>query len=173
MANVVSAFRISRKLMERLSALTEKLAAVDELAIIARVTRSVVMRMALLAGIKRLEKHYKLTGGMPAKASGESRGATRGRKPKPSEESWEHISVSMPAWVLDRAQRMAEQIDVDPKMPCAGHASRALVLRICMAFGAGVLERRHLDKSEWSGPFAGIEDFPPFATPTDETGGER
>jgi hypothetical protein len=76
MANIVSGFRISNALVGRIKGLTERLATIDSLTIITKVTRSAVMRMAILEGLKYFEAHYELSGDSTAAASGASEGAT-------------------------------------------------------------------------------------------------
>ncbi len=64
MANLISGFRISERLLERVHTLTEHLAQVDHIAIITQVSRSVVMRIALLEGLVSWEANYGLEGGV-------------------------------------------------------------------------------------------------------------
>ena len=165
MANIVSGFRISNALVVRITGLTERLATIDSLTIITKVTRSVVMRMAILEGLKTFEAHYELNADSTAAASGASEGATRGKKPNaPLNKDSEHVSLSLPAWLLDRAQAVAEVMNTDPEMGVEGHASRAYVLRRSLAHGASVVARQYLPESEWPSPFAGIEDVTPHET---------
>ena len=70
MANIVSAFRMSKPFVVRITELTERLATIKSLTIITKVTCSVVMRMAILEGLRTFEAHYELNADSTTTASG-------------------------------------------------------------------------------------------------------
>ncbi len=147
-----------------MDSLTKELASEEELVIVAKVNRSVVARMCILEGVKILEKEYGLEGSMTPSASGAAEGSTRGRKPPKEDEDCAEklvpLPLTIPAWLLDRALRIAEAADDCPEGTLPQGVSRSVVLRYCLRRGIPVLEERYGIEPASESRFRGIEDVP-------------
>lgn len=110
---VISGLRVSDRVMARIPAVQKKLANDEKVTLLTNVTRSVAMRMSIFYGIKAMLVGHSVTKGL--------------------EPNSKHVSVSMPQWLLDRAQAIA---DKDP----SGKTKRTHVLRSALEVGTGILQ---------------------------------
>lgn len=121
--NVVSGLRVSDEMMVKVTMLWKRLRKDKELAVLTDVTRSVVMRLAIYKGIDAMSRDredWMLDNvGCYGAASGTDK---------------RHISLSVPVWLLDSAQKLAD-------LDTSGKTKRTHVLRCALRCGIERLER--------------------------------
>ena len=141
MPNVMTGYRFLKGSKQKAVELSEKLSNVSYLAVVAQVSPSVVMRMALLEGVEKAEKNYALKVSGVQAALWKPKGTTYRNKPGRQTGFTELISLSVPAWLLDRVDRVAETMHDDPGVSVP--VSRSSVLRGCISEGFEILNERY------------------------------
>jgi hypothetical protein len=116
MPNAHTGLRASEELMERVDTVTKKLQGDDELQALTKVTRASVTRLALVVGIKQLEKNNLRE--VPPKLDSNSK----------------HYGFSSPQWLLERAESVARQ---------GSSWTRAGVMRAAISEGLEILNERY------------------------------
>ena len=119
---MTTGFRINKATIKRADALAVKMALDEDLVILRQMTRSVVMRIAILQGLRDKEKNANSVL----------------RKAAPFQDllitdQQKHVSVSLPVWLIDRAQKIADR----------SKTTRAEILRSCLINGLLKLEDTH------------------------------
>ena len=75
--NLITTLRLPQSLIDRADALIERLAEDEEALLLGRVSRSIVLRLAVLRGLEQLERQ---TAAKQPKQPKKSRGQTRGSR---------------------------------------------------------------------------------------------
>ncbi len=131
MPNIMTGFRVSQKLLACTDRLTKKLQCVERLAVLSKVTPSNVRRMALLEGVKAAEEHHGLKVCELEAAPWERKDIKRGKEKMPQDSPL--ISLTLPMWLLDRVDRVANTTTTN----------RSVALRDCMSEGLEILNERY------------------------------
>ena len=133
MPNIMTGFHAPRELVDRVDGLTKKLQHVDYLAVTSKVCCSLIKRMALLEGVKAVEKRRGL------RVCGLEAAPWKRKDSKDIKRAKEKIahpvltSLSAPTWLLGRVDRVAD----------TATTNRSGALRDCISEGLEILNERY------------------------------
>jgi len=134
MPNIITSFHAPRGLVDRVDGLTKKLQHLDYLAVTSKVCCSLIKRMALLEGVKAVEKRRGLRvcglEATPWKRK-DSKDIKRAKEKIPHPTTV--TSLSVPVWLLDRVDRVADRATTN----------RSAALRDCINEGLEILNERY------------------------------